>query len=306
MTMRVGLPRCKIDGQWFRRLLALVVLVVMLSGVRAWGQEPSDGESRAAEAGKGDGGERAITEEVVVAAPVGDVWRAWTTSEGIARFFAPQADIEMEVGGKYELYIAPASPEGQRGSEGCKVLAFWPEKMLSFSWSAPPRFEEVRKERTQVVLLFDSLAPDRTRVELTQRGWGAGAEWDEVYRYFSRAWPAVLKAMKAALEGGAGVAVETEKQWLIVLRPARETFMDDATEAEMKVVQSHYERLVRMRKAGTLILAGPSLDGTGPGLVIFTAKDIDAAREVMEDDPAVKAGVFTAALHPYRVSLLKD
>ncbi|MHC4780015.1 MAG: SRPBCC family protein, partial [Planctomycetota bacterium] len=62
-----------------------------------------------------------ICRKVEVPAPIGDVWKAWTTSQGAATFFAPAAIIEAEVGGAYELYFMPDGPEGSRGSEGCRI-----------------------------------------------------------------------------------------------------------------------------------------------------------------------------------------
>jgi uncharacterized protein YciI len=37
--------------------------------------------------------------------------------------------------------------------------------------------------------------------------------------------------------------------------------------------------------------------------VIFEAEDETAARSFMTDDPAVRAGVMTAELHPFHVSM---
>ena len=37
--------------------------------------------------------ERAITEKITVKANVDDVWKAWTTSDGIKSFFAPDAKV---------------------------------------------------------------------------------------------------------------------------------------------------------------------------------------------------------------------
>src|SRR5262245_60457765 len=66
--------------------------------------------------------ERILRKEVVVEAPVECVWRAWTTTEGIASFFAPNSRIEMQLGGAYELYMGMMKPDesGKRGTEGCK------------------------------------------------------------------------------------------------------------------------------------------------------------------------------------------
>jgi uncharacterized protein YndB with AHSA1/START domain len=84
--------------------------------------------------------EKKLIKEVVVDASVAIVWKKWTTTEGITSFFAPQADIELVIGGKFELYFMLDNPTGEQGSEDCKILSFLPEMMLSFSWNAPPQF----------------------------------------------------------------------------------------------------------------------------------------------------------------------
>ena len=43
-------------------------------------------------------------------------------------------------------------------------------------------------------------------------------------------------------------------------------------------------------------------DETAFGLVVFRAESETAARQIMLEDPAVKHGVMTASLYPYRVA----
>jgi uncharacterized protein YciI len=50
-------------------------------------------------------------------------------------------------------------------------------------------------------------------------------------------------------------------------------------------------------EAGHLLFAGPFTDSAG-GLAVLVASDLVAARELVDADPAVVAGVFTAELHP--------
>jgi uncharacterized protein YndB with AHSA1/START domain len=146
--------------------------------------------------------ERTIHGEVVVDAPVSEVWRAWTTKEGAASFFAPDCSIELEVGGAYEMYFIPDAEPGQRGGEGCTILAIQPEKMLSFTWNAPPSLAEAREQFTHVTLRFEPLPDNRTRVTLTQDGWGEGGKWDEAFDYFKRAWlEIVLPRLVQRFEG---------------------------------------------------------------------------------------------------------
>ena len=143
-----------------------------------------------------------IYKEIQVSASISDVWNAFTTAEGIKTFFAPDAKIELWLGGTYEIYFNPPEDVGNRGSEGCSVLSFIPEKMLSFTWNAPPEFPNVRKERAWVVLEFEGLKDNTVLVRLTHLGWKEGKEWDEVYNYFDSAWGVVLNRLKKRFEEG--------------------------------------------------------------------------------------------------------
>lgn len=103
-----------------------------------------------------------------------------------------------------------------------------------------------------------------------------------------------------------GQQVQAREQYVYVLQVAPR-FQQQATwtEAENAVVARHFDRLVLATKAGQVILAGRTnepLDKTF-GLVIFEADSETAAREFMESDPTVAAGLMTATLHPYAVAL---
>ncbi len=77
------------------------------------------------------------------------------------------------------------------------------------------------------------------------------------------------------------------------------------TDTERTAVSAHFQRLKAETEAGRVILAGKTdeqLDTTF-GLVIFEASNAAEAREFMNGDPAVQAGVMRATLHPYRVAL---
>jgi len=136
--------------------------------------------------------ERAIRKEVIVAAAPCDVWAAWTTEEGVKSFFAREANLELAIGGRYEMLFNPDAPVGSQGGEGLRILSYLPEEMLSFEWNAPPEYPGVRQEKTWVVVQFGTRAEHTTRVVLTHLGWQQGGEWDQVYDYFDRAWDVVL------------------------------------------------------------------------------------------------------------------
>ncbi len=147
--------------------------------------------------------DRSIKLEIIVNAPVEKVWKAWTTREGIRSFFAPDCDIDIRVLGKYDILFAPTAPVGLRGAEDNLILAIQEGKMLSFTWDAPPEFPSIRKQRTSVVIRLAQLEQNKTKLSLTQSGWGEGDEWNKVYDYFIIAWgDVVLPFLKHSLEIG--------------------------------------------------------------------------------------------------------
>jgi uncharacterized protein YndB with AHSA1/START domain len=146
--------------------------------------------------------ERAIRATVVIPASVGEVWTAWTTTEGIKTFFAPDAKIEARVDGAFEVYMNPFAEPGSKGSDGMRVLAIQEKKMITFTWNAPPSLPEIRKQRTYVTLRFKPLAERSTEVILLHGGWGEGEEWDRAFQYFEKAWTAVLANLEARFARG--------------------------------------------------------------------------------------------------------
>lgn len=147
--------------------------------------------------------------EAVVAAPVEAVWRAWTTDEGVRAFFAPMSNIELRPGGPYEILFLPNAPEGGRGAEGCSVLSFIHEEMLSFTWNAPPTLPNAREHPAWVVVTLTPLSAARTHVRLRMAGYDSlrashpehADEFTQARDYFAGAWPTVLTRLRDAFDG---------------------------------------------------------------------------------------------------------
>ncbi len=144
--------------------------------------------------------ERHIFKEAIIQGSLLDVWNAWTVKEELIKFFAADAEIELQIGGKYEMFFLLDNPPGSRGGEGNRILSFVPQRMLSFTWNAPPQYPNVRKEKTWCVLFFDKLESESTRISFYQFGWKDGEEWDQVYHYFLEAWDYVLNNLKKYFE----------------------------------------------------------------------------------------------------------
>lgn len=100
-----------------------------------------------------------------------------------------------------------------------------------------------------------------------------------------------------------------EKKHFVYVLHVTPKFHDESawTEAEKSAVSEHFTRLSKATQEGKVILAGRTtepLDKTF-GLVVFEAENEAEAKAFMEADPAVKAGVMSATLHPYALALLR-
>jgi uncharacterized protein YndB with AHSA1/START domain len=153
--------------------------------------------------GTSTAGERVLRAELVLPAPVDQVWTLWTTRAGLTSFFAQGARIEPRVDGLFEILFMPSAPAGKRGAEGLRILAFEPPRRLSFTWNAPPDQPYARAQRTVVTIDLADDGNGRTRLTFTHAGWGSGPEWDKAYDYFDGAWGGfVLPMLKHRIENG--------------------------------------------------------------------------------------------------------
>lgn len=85
----------------------------------------------------------------------------------------------------------------------------------------------------------------------------------------------------------------------------RDMLRTGPTEPEQAVVAEHFAYLQGLHAQGAIILVGRTLnkDETTMGLTVFRAESEAAAGEIMNGDPAVRKGVMTATLYPFKVVL---
>jgi uncharacterized protein YndB with AHSA1/START domain len=146
--------------------------------------------------------DRIIMKSKVLPCNLSSLWWKWTTHEGLLTFFGPDNKIVLMPGGDFEIYFLMDNPLGLRGGEGCKILSFLPEQMLSFTWNAPPEFPEIRNHdhKTWVVVNFRSLDESASEIVLHHLGWLEGKEWDQVFNYFETAWELVLQWLEKSCQ----------------------------------------------------------------------------------------------------------
>ena len=102
----------------------------------------------------------------------------------------------------------------------------------------------------------------------------------------------------------------TKKQWLGVLTLTEKyKNVKNWTKEDETVTGQHFQRLVKLKNEGIVLLAGrTNYETDNPdmmGIIIFYAPDDKAARQFMLDDPAVKGHIMLAKVHPYSIAISK-
>ena len=155
--------------------------------------------------------DRTILLEATVDAAPAEVFRLWTTPDGVKKFFAPAAKINAKAGGRYQIIFSPSKdPEGNsHGTKGARILKFAPGKQLAFEWItfagddllgdhappfAPAAERNMKPLPTWVEMNFAAVAgePNRTHIRFAHYGFREGERWEKSYRWFGHAWKGVL------------------------------------------------------------------------------------------------------------------
>jgi len=122
--------------------------------------------------------EKMLRVEITVPASRSDVWKAFSTSEGLSTWLAPNSVVDLRPGGDWMVHF----PDGSTG--GGTIVSFVPQKEIVISALAPDKFPTVRAQRTTARFELEDHGTG-TLVRLTQTGWKDGDEWDRAYEYLT-------------------------------------------------------------------------------------------------------------------------
>ncbi len=232
----------------------------------------------------------------------------WDTDKHILD--APLAEMVFEpfVGGNI-------IDRGTDGSEcrWARVLAYEPPHRVVFSWDINTRWQiETDPELTsEVEIAFTELTPERTRVVLTHSRLDRHGEgWQSMRDAVAGGWsldPFAARITHANEVAGRVLPVVSDDTmrarlaqaatYTVVLLHATDTFVRPAVD---QIIWEHGRRNMALAEAGILNVVLPvSDDTTLAGIGVFAATSEDT-RTIMDDDPGVRAGIFSYDLHPVR------
>jgi uncharacterized protein YndB with AHSA1/START domain len=134
----------------------------------------------------------------VIAAPRPEVWKAFSTTEGVKSWMVAQADIQMKNGG---LWKTKYGKEGTLGDERTivnEVLAFDPERMFVLRIHTPPKgfpFMSSYKDMWTVVY-FEEIDGGKTKVTCRGHGFTDSEESKKLRAFFDAGNKLTLSALE--------------------------------------------------------------------------------------------------------------
>ncbi len=139
---------------------------------------------------------------MLINAPIEKVWQAWTTAEGLKSFLAPGNNVDVRVGGRFDIYFFPDREPGRRGTENMRLLILEPKNRLAFTWDQPLFFPEVRDQHTWVTVTLRARNENQTDVHITHGGFGDHGQWIGVKTYFRNSWQTILTRLEWTMYNG--------------------------------------------------------------------------------------------------------
>jgi uncharacterized protein YndB with AHSA1/START domain len=129
------------------------------------------------------------------------VWDALTNAKTISQWMAPEAKVELSVGGAYELYFMPGNPPGKRGMEGTKVLSFAPNRMISYSGMPTCKWMAENHQAPWAVFIITPLPDGGSHVYYAAFGTASGEDCQKQFAMYNQVMPGEMKKLQAVAEG---------------------------------------------------------------------------------------------------------
>lgn len=128
-----------------------------------------------------------VSEGVIDASP-SEVWKAWTTSDGLRQWMAPVVEIDLRLDG---LMRSNYNPEGKLGDDGTienRILAFEPERMLAIKVAKAPKalpFPNAVQKMWTVIYLTE-VGASQTKVRAVGMGFTDDPESSRMREFFQK------------------------------------------------------------------------------------------------------------------------
>lgn len=134
-------------------------------------------------------GEKVLQLSIVIPENIKEAWKLFTTDEGLKKWIAPVAKIDMKVGGSIRTNYDSNKTVDDTTSIKLDIINYIEYEMLTLKVNLNNSFPpEAKKEdkNLQEILQFVKVDDNKTKIISTMVGWGQGSHWDKAYSFFEK------------------------------------------------------------------------------------------------------------------------
>jgi uncharacterized protein YndB with AHSA1/START domain len=125
--------------------------------------------------------------EGFINAPVAQVWRIFTTSEGFKATGVAHSEVDLRVGGSIRSHYDPKGTLGDPGTIVNEILAYEPERMLAIRIKeAPANFPYRNAMKSAWTVIYFTPSGEMTHLRIVGLGYQDDPESLEMRKFFER------------------------------------------------------------------------------------------------------------------------
>ena len=134
-------------------------------------------------------GEKVLQLSIIVPLDKMAAWELFTTDEGLKKWIAPVAKIDMKVGGSIITNYDKTKTIYDSTSIKLDIINYIQLEILTLKVNLNNNFppSAIKEDKNlQEVLQFISVGKGKTKIVSSMIGWGQGSDWDKVYSFFEK------------------------------------------------------------------------------------------------------------------------
>jgi activator of Hsp90 ATPase-like protein len=134
-------------------------------------------------------GERVLRIESTVPASPKEIWKAFTTVDGLKTWIAPVVSIDLRVGGTLSTHYDKTAVIGSPGTIRLGIVNYLEGEQMTLKVKLTKRFGEkvcAEDQNLQEIIQLVPWTNGTTKVISSMVGWGTGKEWDDTYDFFAK------------------------------------------------------------------------------------------------------------------------
>jgi uncharacterized protein YndB with AHSA1/START domain len=148
-------------------------------------------------------GELMLRQEIIINAPLHDVWRAYTTESDWKQWATPVVEIDLKINGTIKSHYTPNAKIGDPGTITIHILNYIPYRQITMQAEIPdnfPAFIKAEEKNLYSITMFQEITANQTKVTLYGIGYKNEDKWIKLLNFFIQGNEMTLNKLKSYIE----------------------------------------------------------------------------------------------------------